>query len=473
MTLFRKILILILAGSILPASAQVAKRSSVTLQHGAHRLGRRTDPAMARWRAYGLGQFLHWGVYAIPGGHWKGKYYAGAAEWIRSWPEMPKDEYDNLYKQFNPTGFDARAWARQAKQMGARYVIITTKHHDGFCLWPSKYTSYTVAHSPYQKDIIGALTDAYKAEGIDVYLYFSIIDWNHSGYRASLNTPADRQAYEGFKTFTRNQLLELLERYPACKGLWFDGTWDKAWVEQAAFADSLETELRSKIPGLVIGSRFRADENGKRHFDSNGDLIGDYEQGWERKIPDNIQQLNGNDWDCVMTIPENQWGYHSDWKGHVKTGTELLEMMVKCNAMDGNFVLNFGPDGNGKIREEETRLAREIGDWMKTNSEAVYNCGYAGLEKQDWGYFTRNRQTGKIYLTIFNRPVNGKVRVRLPAGRQLRTVRELKGATLKTEEIRKQEYFIELKIPGGNIPQVLEMELSEGSSSGKEEEAKT
>lgn len=140
----------------------VAQRSSVYLEHGAHRLGKRQDAAMERWRSYGLGQFIHWGVYAISGGHWNGKYYGGAAEWIRSWNEMPKADYDNLYKQFDAKNFNATAWAKQAKAMGARYMIFTTKHHDGFCLWPSKYTDYTIAASPYKKDIVKQVIDAYS-----------------------------------------------------------------------------------------------------------------------------------------------------------------------------------------------------------------------------------------------------------------------------------------------------------------------
>ncbi|HCC52096.1 MAG TPA: alpha-L-fucosidase, partial [Porphyromonadaceae bacterium] len=223
--------------------AQVEKNERIPLKHGAHRTGRRTDADMQRWREYGLGQFIHWGVYAIPGGVWNGKTYTGASEWIRSWKEMPKDVYDNLYKQFNPTRFDAKRWAKQAKEMGARYMIFTTKHHDGFCMWPSKYTDYTVAHSPYKKDIVKEMVDAYTAEGIDVYLYFSIIDWSHPGYLSggNINSPQVKRAfqsgggvnpfetkekeekYEEFKAFTRNQLLELLDNYPAIKGLWFDG----------------------------------------------------------------------------------------------------------------------------------------------------------------------------------------------------------------------------------------------------------
>lgn len=394
--------------------AQV-RRQSIALKHGAHRIGKRMDADMQRWREYGLGQFIHWGVYAIPGGHWEGKAYGGAAEWIRSWKEMPKEAYDDLYKSFNPTSFDAKSWAKQAKEMGVRYMIFTTKHHDGFCLWPSRYTDYTIAHTPYKKDIVKEIVDAYMAEGIDVYLYFSIIDWNHPGYSSAIPDTEQKKAdYEDFKRFTANQLRELLTNYPSVKGLWFDGSWDKAWINEADWVDSLGNELRAMKDGLIIGSRFRADEYGKRHYDTNGDLIDDYDQTWERDLPKNIDDLHGSDWDCVMTVPENQWGYHSNWKGYVKNSFDLIDMMANAVSLDGNFVLNFGPDGKGNIRPEETQLAKEIGEWMKVYGESVYGTGYAGIEKQGWGYYTRKGD--KTYMLVFNRPINNKLKVVLPHG---------------------------------------------------------
>lgn len=391
------------------------KRESIALEHGAHRIGKRTDADMQQWREHGLGQFIHWGVYAIPGGHWEGKFYTGAAEWIRSWKEMPKAAYDSLYKEFNPTDFDAKAWAKMAKEMGVKYLIFTTKHHDGFCLWPSKYTDYTIANSPYKKDIVKEIVDAYNAEGIDVHLYFSIIDWNHPGYRSAPPlTKQDKDNYGEFLTFTANQLKELLTNYPTVKGLWFDGSWDKAWIEEAAWVDELGKELRAMKPGLVIGSRFRADENGKRHYDTNGDLIDDYDQTWERDLPKTMADLNGVDWDCVMTVPENQWGYHSDWRGYVKTSYDLIEMMAHAVSMNGNFVLNFGPDGKGNIRPEETQLAKEIGEWMKINHEAIYGTEHAGLEKQGWGYYTQ--KGNKVYMIVFNPSISKKLKTVFPRG---------------------------------------------------------
>lgn len=414
------------------------KKERIELKHGSHHMGKRNDAAMNHWRDYGLGQFIHWGVYAIPGGYWEGRKTNSAAEWIRSWKEKGQDGqsrspifngkpfteiYDNFYKQFNPKDFDAKVWAKMAKQMGAKYMIFTTKHHDGFCMWPSKYTNYTIANTPYKKDIMKEIIDTYNAEGIDIVLYFSIIDWHHPDYQgAAPKTDKDKARYENFKAFTRNQLIELVTNYPTVKGLWFDGTWDRAWVNEAEWADNLATELRALVPELVIGSRFRADEYGKRHRDSNGDIIDDYYQYWERKLPTKYEMVKDYDWEAVMTILPNNWGYIKDWSGmYQKTTDDLIEMMVRTVAFDGNFVLNFGPDGNGDFRPEEKVLASEIGDWININSEAIYNTRHADLEKQGWGYYTQNGD--KLYLIVFNRPVNNKVRIAIPLRSKLKPLK--------------------------------------------------
>jgi alpha-L-fucosidase len=409
--------------------AQTPENAPVPLKYGAHRTGKRTDVYMQRWRDYGLGQFIHWGIYAIPGGQWNGKTSRYAAEWFRSSGLISVQEYDSLYLQFNPVDFDAKQWAKQAKLMGAKYMIFTTKHHDGFCMWHSRYTNYTVANTPYKKDILKELVEAYSTEGIDVYFYFSIIDWNHPGYRAGekitgndrkdwdnyqpLPDEKDKALYETFKTFTRNQLIELLTNYPQVKGLWFDGTWDGAWMKEAAWTDALGEELRTLRPGLIIGSRFRADEKGNRHEDANKNLIDDYDQRFERNLPANLNETKGFDWECVMTVPENQWGYHHDWSlSYVKTPYDLIEMMANVNSMNGNFVINFGPDGKGNIRTEEAAIAKKIGEWMTLNGAAIYETHHSILEKQDWGYSTQKGDS--IYLTVLNVRTNNQIRLKIP-----------------------------------------------------------
>ncbi len=398
------------------AIAQAQIKTKISLLHGSHREGKRMDADMARWRSYGLGQFIHWGLYSILGGKWNGQQYNGAAEWIRSWKEIPKREYDSLYLKFDPKEFRPAEWAAMAKKMGVKYMTITTKHHDGFCLWQSNFSTYTISNSPYKNDIIDPLIEAYNKEGIDVYLYYSILDWHHPDWRYDLKTKEDSMAFCRYKSFVKNQLTELLQKYPSVKGFWFDGTWDESWKKSGAFSDSLEQYLKKIHPGLIIGGRLRADDFGNRHFDANGEMMGDYEQGWERKIPKTYADVHGNDWECVMTIPENGWGYSQKWMGHWKTTNELLEMMAQCVSLGGNFVVNFGPEANGIFRPEEIKTAREIGEWMRQNDDAIYNCEYAGWEKQDWGYFTKKRNENKVYMIICNIPVSGSLKIRSSAG---------------------------------------------------------
>ncbi|MFV0565351.1 MAG: alpha-L-fucosidase [Flavobacteriaceae bacterium] len=481
-------------GTGLTAQVVNATDAEIPLKHGAHRTGMRTDAAMQHWREYGLGQFIHWGVYAIPGGEWNGQKTTYAAEWFRSSGLISHDEYDNLYKQFNPVNFDAQKWAKQAKQMGAKYMIFTTKHHDGFCMWPSKFTNYTIANTPYKKDIVKELVEAYTAEGIDVYLYFSIIDWSHPGYFSggNINSPdikkayqsnadynpfenkAQEERYETFKTFTRNQLLELLDNYPGIKGLWFDGSWDVAWVKNADWVDALGLELRAKHPGLIIGSRFRSDELGNRHEDANGRLIDDYDQRYERSLPNTLKDTKGFDWDCVMTIPENQWGYHKDWTlTYIKTPFDLIEMTVKASSLNGNFVINFGPDGQGNIRSEETKIAKEIGQWMQVNHQAVYGTHHSVLEKQDWGF--SSQKDDDIYLSVFNQPVNNLLKVKVPKSKvkdmvfvieHAQFIANGKAATVRDGGRDKYgNYFYDIEIPKSvlkkKMPFVIKINLKE------------
>ncbi|WP_029279242.1 alpha-L-fucosidase [Pedobacter borealis] len=303
----------------------------IPLKHGSHRIGKRTDSDMVKWRGYGLGQFIHWGLYSIPACEWNGKQYDGASEWIKSWNEVPKTTYDSLIYEFNPTKFDAGSWAATVKQMGVRYVTITTKHHDGFCLWPSKFTNFMVANSPYKKDMIGPLVKAYNKAGIDVILYFSVMDW-----------------------------------------------------------------------------------------------------------------------------------HNPDWRYGIRT-------------KDGNFVLNFGPKPDGTIRKEELDLAKEIGNWMNINGEAIYNCGHVGFDKQNWGYYTgSSANIDENYMLVFNVPVSGALRVKLPAGKAIQKAYLLghPEATFKPEQIVGNEYFIHLKKTDYNKLFTIVLQTATAAKKAKEDKAK-
>jgi alpha-L-fucosidase len=393
-------------------------------------VGHRDDEAMRAFRSYGLGQFIHWGLYSLLGNEYEGvsaRGHAPAAEWIRQWdaktaPEGWPDVYDELYRRFDPQDFDPTAWAREAKAMGAKYMVFTTKHHDGFALWPSRYSDYTIAASPYDGDIVGEVVDAYQAEGIDVFLYYSVLEWHHPDYiRQVPRTSDEKERWTRFLAYTRNQLLELLERYPGVKGLWFDGTWDPSWVASARFARDLEIELREAVPGLVIGSRFRADAAGNRHVDGDGALLGDYEQRWERKLPARFEDVHGNDWDCVMTIPPNGWGHIRDTSGlYLKTAEDMIEILMRCRSMNGNLVINVGPDGDGRLTAHEHELMARLGTWSRRNAAAIDEARHVDLPEPRAGILTGTDL--HLYLTVLARPVTGRIRLAFPADGSRRPV---------------------------------------------------
>lgn len=450
------------------SAAQISPhQDSIPLLYGAHRMDKRHDAAMNRWRNNRFGEFIHFGLYSILGGSWQGKHYDGAAEWIKAWAHISDSAYFALIHQFNPVGFDAEKWAAMAKEMGVKYLRITTKHHEGFCLWPSKYTDFDVASSPYRKDLLGELVNACNRAGIDVSFYYSILDWHNPDWRYDLKTRADSMAFDRYKQYVKNQLTELLERYPTVKGLWFDGTWDNSWKKNGKFSDDMERYLKKIHPGLIINSRFRADDYGARHFDSNGHLMGDYASGWERTLPPLTDTaVTTYDWECIMTIPENQWGYNAIWNGHVKSPDEIIEMMARTVSMGGNFVINFGPKGDGTFRKEERDMAGAVGAWLKINGKAIYHADDAkGWQKQDWGYYTQDTTSRKVYMIVFNTPVSGALRVKLP--KNIRLLHDYPitdpAEELSKELIGRGEYFIHLSKTDHRRPYVIVLEVGQES----------
>lgn len=446
------------------ASAQKPADLEKPLKYGATRLGMRQDAAMQKFRDARLGAFIHWGLYAIPGGEWKGKTYRGAAEFLKSMAGVPTDEWMKLMDQWNPTEFDATKWAKMFKDMGVKYVKITTKHHEGFCLWPSKYTKYNIANTPYKKDLIGEVVKAFNKEGIDVGLYYSVLDWSHPDWRYDIKTEEDKQAFDRFLQFAENQLRELATRYPTVIDFWFDGTWDASVKKNGWWTAKMERMLKELIPGVTVNSRLRADDYGARHFDTNGHLMGDYESGYERRLPDPVKDLKVTrmDWEAAMTIPENQWGYHKDWTlSYVKTNPEVLENVVHAVSMGGNMLVNFGPQGNGDFRPEEKQLAQYIGKWMKENGEAIYGCGYAGLTKQSWGYFTKNHQD-EIYMIVFNRPVSDMLKVAVPKGLKVTGAQLLHKQDLKVYETTTNQYNVSMKGVSSEGPWVIKLKTESG-----------
>jgi alpha-L-fucosidase len=385
---------------------------------GATVLQKRTDGAMQKWRENRFGQFFHWGLYAVAGGEWKGKVVPGSAEWIQASGSISSKEYARLIDDFNPVKYDPEKWAKIARDMGVKYVILTTKHHEGFCLWPSKYSNFTVSSTPYKKDLLMPFVKAYNQEGIDVYFYYSILDWHHPDYRSTIKSEEDQKAFERYISFVKNQLKELVTNYPAIKGFWFDGQWEESYKKNAKLGYAFEEYCRSLKPGIILNNRVRTDARGNVDHDYNKRHFGDFDGSFERRLPSGTKTLDF-DWEACMTVPENQWGYNKNWTGHLKTPYEVIEMIATCTSMGGNFVLNFGPQPDGDLRHYEKQLASKVGSWMKPYGKAIYGCDNAGFEKQDWGYYTTNREEDKVNMIVFNIPQSKQLKIVLPDGLEL------------------------------------------------------
>lgn len=463
---------------LLKVSAQESNGRAIPLKYGAQYTSKRTDDAMNKWRSNRFGQFIHWGLYAIPGGVWNGKTYNYAAEFLKSSANVPDVVWDSLMYQFNPVQFDAKKWARMAKNMGVKYMTITTKHHEGFCMWPSKYTDFNVGNSPYKKDLLKELVTAYNAEGIDVNFYYSVLDWHHPDWRYDIKTPEDSIAFSRYLTFAGSQLKELAINYPTVKAFWFDGTWDNSVKKNGRWTYEIEKMLKEVRPGVIVNSRLRADDFGKRHKDSNGQLMGDYESGYERRLPDPVNDLAVTkwDWEACMTIPENQWGYHKDWTiSHIKTPVELLEMLANATSMGGNFLLNFGPAADGTFRQQEQDIATTIGKWMARYGKSIYDCDYVEMNKQDWGYFTGKKNTNQLNMIVFNTPINGLLKITAPKGMVLDKAAFMggDGQTLQLEEVSKNQYHLHIPLKLYDLPPVIILDFHTGDAGKKYQDAKT
>jgi alpha-L-fucosidase len=368
------VLVSVLVGAL---AAGVAHRTAIAAD--AEETKEAMDARMAWWRDAKFGMFIHWGLYAIPAGEWRGQKVPGIGEWIMHRGKIPKEEYASLQQQFHPVKYDARQWVRFAKQAGMKYIVITSKHHDGFCLFDSKLTDYDMPGTPYGKDLLKPLADACHEEGIKICWYHSIMDWYHP------------QAHsEQYFEYMRGQLKELLTNYGEIGVLWFDGEWIKEWTEQHGV--ELERYVRELQPQLIVNNRV-----GKRKR-SPGDF-GTPEQ----HIP--ATGIPGWDWETCMTMNDT-WGFKKD-DHNWKSTEDLIHKLVDIVSKGGNFLLNVGPTADGEIPTASVERLTEIGGWMEGNGESIYGTSASPFKRLSWGRCTQ--KPGLLYLHVFDWPTDGKL----------------------------------------------------------------
>jgi len=340
------------------------------------------DRRMAWWREGKFGMFIHWGLYAIPAGEWKGKKVSGIGEWIMHRGNIPVEEYAPLQKQFNPVKFNAQQWVDIAKRAGMKYIVITSKHHDGFCLFDSKLTDYDVMGSPFRRDILKELADECHQQGIRICWYHSIMDWYQPDAKGA-NFPKYAQHMRG-------QLKELLTNYGKIGVLWFDGEWINEWTEEQG--RQLEQYIRGLQPDLIVNNRV-----GKRKR-SPGDF-GTPEQ----TIP--ATGMPGWDWETCMTM-NNTWGFKKD-DHNWKSTEDIIRKLVDIVSKGGNFLLNVGPTAEGLIPQPSVDRLDAVGKWLDINGASIYGTSASAFSRLSWGRCTQ--KPGVLYLHVFQWPADGQL----------------------------------------------------------------
>jgi alpha-L-fucosidase len=357
---------------------------------------------MQWWTDDTFGMFIHWGLYAVPAGEYNGK--GGGAEWIMETHKIPTAEYEKYAAQFNPQKFNAKEWVQTAKSAGAKYIVITSKHHDGFSMWDSKVTQYDIMDAtPFKRDILKELSEACKAAGIQFCLYHSIMDWHQpdaksKDYKHQSTENPDFNKYR--EEYLKPQLAELIKKYdPAV--LWFDGEWIPEWTEQQG--KDLYNYLRNLKPSLIVNNRVGKARGGMEGMNKYENAAGDFGTP-EQEI---LKGTSEDYWESCMTLNGN-WGYvknDNNWK----SPQLLIDNLIDIAAKGGNYLLNVGPTAEGLIPDQSIERLAEMGKWLEINKESIYATrGIANYMEGDHIKFTQSKD-GKSTYAIFNKYDNNEI----------------------------------------------------------------
>jgi alpha-L-fucosidase len=346
------------------------------------------DSHMEWWREARYGMFIHWGLYSVAGGEWKGKDYGkeqggASAEWLMNSAKIPGKEYrETLAPQFNPTDFDAEKWVSLAKEAGMKYIVITSKHHDGFCLFETEATDYNVMEAtPFKRDIIKELSDECAKQDIKFGVYYSQFkDWYHRS-RGKVKGTMTNQEY---LDLVEKNLDELLSNYGDMAVLWFD-----VGGNNVVEADAQGARVRELQPDSVICSRLYS-----RRVPVAQQKYADFNSLPDRMLP---AQRMMEDSETCMTMRHN-WGYDRTddaWKSE----KDIVEFLALCAARGVNLLLNVGPDPMGNILPEETERLLAVGEWMSVNGASIYGTSASPVDFDFWwGAMTQKDQ--KLYLHV-------------------------------------------------------------------------
>ncbi len=353
------------------------------------------------WADARFGMFIHWGIYAQAARH----------EWVKKHERIPDDLYQKYFEAFNPDLFNPAEWAKKAKEAGMKYAVITSKHHDGFCMFESAYTDYDVVNTPYGKDIIKEWVEAFRAEGLGIGFYYSLIDWHHPEFTIDrvhprsaktaaeydeLNKDRDMAVY---REYLKNQVREILTKYGKIDILWLDYSYPGEFGKGRDDWGSVELVkmVRDIQPGIIINDR--AD-------------LKDYWGGWDFTTPEQYKveswpEIDGKkiSWETCQTF-SGSWGYYRDehtWKDK----KQLLVLLIESVSKGGNLLLNVGPTARGIFDHRADKALAGMGEWMKVNGRSVYGCTQApaGFEVPANSVLTYNPDTKRLYIHLLDYPM--------------------------------------------------------------------
>jgi alpha-L-fucosidase len=313
---------------------------------------------MQWWHEAKFGMFIHWGLYSVLGRH----------EWVMENEGIPVSEYEKLAQQFKPNPFPAREWAKLAKATGQKYMVMTTKHHEGFCHFETKHTNYCAPKQGPGRDLVKEFVEAARAEGLRVGFYHSLMDWHHpDGARCATDEAARRR----FVDYVHGEIRELLTQYGKIDILWYDVAWPlnvEGWESERM--NKMVFELQ---PDIIVNNRNL--------------LLGDFSTP-EQEI---IRDPNGRAWESCMTLNDS-WGFQradDSWK----SPKQVVRNLIECASQGGNYLLNIGPHADGSIPDESVRVFQEVGQWMQRNGDTIYASESCRVRSSDYAEFTRKGNT--------------------------------------------------------------------------------
>lgn len=355
---------------------------------------------MEWWRHDRFGMFIHWGIYAMPARH----------EWVQLYEKIPAAEYRKYFDRFNPDLYNPEEWAAKAKKAGMKYVVLTTKHHDGFCLWDSKYTDYKVTNTPYGEDLIKPFVEAFRAEGIRVGFYYSLIDWHHPHFAFDRNHPpvptgSEEREKENakrdmniYRQYMKDQLRELLTQFGQIDELFMDFSYpgEGGKGHQDWDSEGLARLARELQPQIIINNRMDLG-----HTDWGWDFITP-----EQFMPQEWPTVDGErvPWETCQTF-SGSWGYYRDqytWK----STHQLIVMLIETVSKGGNLLLNVGPTARGVFDDRANERLDGIGQWMRFHDRSIYGCTQAPDEytAPQNCLMTYNPETRRLYIHVLEWP---------------------------------------------------------------------